>query len=369
MFVVSLTQEEWLSALLKVSGIVDKKNTQPVLSNFLLDIKENSMEFTASDSEIQIKTILSKNDENELYKTTISTRKVLDILKVLQPNDEIKISDENGKITLQSGKSRFILQTIPALDFPLISEPEKTDHFFSISQKTLKEMISNVSFSMALNDVRYYLNGVLFVIKDGLFSLVATDGHRLAYCEQELETKNLLEECFIVPRKTIIELQKLLDEKDDFVEIVFSKNQSKFILKNTEIITKLIDGKFPDYKRVIPTDQKNDLIVNRLSFLRAIQKASVLTNEKFKGVKFFVEPGLMRVSSQNSEQEEAFDELDIDYSGDIIEIGFNVSYIFDVVSNVDSKDIKISLSDCNGSALITVPENDQFKYVVMPMRI
>jgi DNA polymerase-3 subunit beta len=369
MFVVSLTQEEWLSALLKVSGIVDKKNTQPVLSNFLLDIKDSKIEFTASDSEIQIKTILNHSSENELYKTTISTRKVLDILKVLQPNDEIKISDDNGKITLQSGKSRFILQTLPALDFPLINEPEKEDCFFSIPQKTLKKMISNVSFSMATNDVRYYLNGVLFVIKEDLLSLVATDGHRLAYCEQELETQISLEQAFIVPRKTIIELQKLLDEKDDFVEIVFSKNQSKFILKNTEVITKLIDGKFPDYKRVIPVNQENHLIIDRLNFLRAIQKASVLTNEKFKGVRFFLEQGLMRVSSQNSEQEEAFDELDIEYAGDVIDIGFNVGYIFDVVSNLESKDIKISLSDSSGSALITIPGNDQFKYVVMPMRI
>jgi DNA polymerase-3 subunit beta len=369
MSVISLTQEKWLHTLQRVIGIVDKKHTIPILSNFLLNIIDEKVELITSDSEIQVKThlITQKNEQN--FSTTVSARKILDILKSLPSEKQVSISENQNKITLQCGKSRFVLQTLPAIDFPLIHESEQSIGRFFIPQNTLKKMISKVSFSMAVNDVRYYLNGVFLVVDENKLCMVATDGHRLAYCDAELEEKISLESGLVLPRKAVIELQRLLEEKEEPVEIVFSKNQAKFIFGEIEMITKLVDGKFPDYKRVIPQNQKNEIIINRLSFLAAVQRASVLTNDKFKGVRFFIEPDLLRISSQNAEQEEAVDELDINYSGDSIEIGFNVGYVLDSILNIDSFDIKISLSDANGSALITVPGDDRFKYVVMPMRI
>jgi DNA polymerase-3 subunit beta len=240
---------------------------------------------------------------------------------------------------------------------------------FSVPQKTLKTLLGQVSFAMAVHDIRYYLNGILFVAEGNKLSLVATDGHRLAYTSATLDVEVPVKQEVILPRKTVLEMQRLLSDADGAIEMQFANNQAKFSFDGMEFVTKLVEGKFPDYNRVIPKGHRNNLTLGRQALLSCLQRTAILTSDKFKGVRLNLEPGTLRVASTNAEQEEAVDELDIDYGGDAIEIGFNVTYIIDVLSNMGQDMVRIDLADGNSSALITIPENDNFKYVVMPMRI
>jgi DNA polymerase-3 subunit beta len=257
---------------------------------------------------------------------------------------------------------------LPAEDFPLVQEAPSFGPVFSVPQKTLKDLLNQVSFAMAVHDIRYYLNGILFVAEGKQLSLVATDGHRLAYASATLDVEVPRQEV-ILPRKTVLELQRLLSDAEGAIEMQFASNQAKFSFDGMEFVTKLVEGKFPDYNRVIPKNHRNHVTLGREPLLRSLQRTAILTSEKFKGVRLNVEPGVLRVASNNAEQEEAVDELDIDYGGDSIEIGFNVTYLIDALSNMSQDMVKIELQDANSSALVTNPENNAFKYVVMPMRI
>ena len=221
---------------------------------------------------------------------------------------------------------------------------------------------------MAVHDIRYYLNGILFVAEGKTLNLVATDGHRLAFTSADLDTEVPKQEV-ILPRKTVLELQRLLSDSDEPLELQFANNQARFRFGKMEFVTKLVEGKFPDYHRVIPKDNRHHLVLGRLPLLAALQRTAILTSEKFKGVRINVEPGTLRIASNNAEQEEAVDELDIEYSGDAMEIGFNVTYLIDALTNMDQEMVQLALQDGNSSALVTIPENTHFKYVVMPMRI
>jgi DNA polymerase-3 subunit beta len=280
----------------------------------------------------------------------------------------VSLESTQNKLVLKGGKSRFTLQTLPAEDFPLVQEAPSFGPTFSVPQKTLKDLMSQVSFAMAVHDIRYYLNGILFVAEGKQLSLVATDGHRLAYASATLDVEVPRQEV-ILPRKTVLELQRLLSDAEGAIEMRFASNQAKFSFDGMEFVTKLVEGKFPDYNRVIPKNHRNHITLGRAPLLACLQRTAILTSEKFKGVRLNVEPGLLRVASNNAEQEEAVDELDIDYSGDAIEIGFNVTYLIDALSNMSQEMVKLELQDSNNSALLTNPENNAFKYVVMPMRI
>jgi len=284
----------------------------------------------------------------------------------------VTLSANQNKLTLQGGKSRFTLQTLPADDFPLVQEAADFGPMFSVPQKTLKHLINQVHFAMAVHDIRYYLNGILFVAEGKSLTLVATDGHRLALAQATLDVEIPKQEV-ILPRKTVLELQRLLrDEKDASdgpIEMRFAGNQAKFSFSGMEFVTKLVEGKFPDYNRVIPKNHRNHVTLGRAPLLSSLQRAAILTSEKFKGVRVNIEPGVLRIASSNAEQEEAKEELEVDYAGDAIEIGFNVTYLMDALANMSQEMIKIELQDTNSSALITVPEQAGFKYVVMPMRI
>ena len=239
---------------------------------------------------------------------------------------------------------------------------------FSVPQNTLKNLLSQVAFAMAVQDIRYYLNGILFVAEGKQLSLVATDGHRLAFASATLDVEVPKQEV-ILPRKTVIELQRLLSDTDTALEMCFANNQAKFNFGAMEFVTKLVEGKFPDYNRVIPRNHRNSVTLGRAPLLACLQRTAIMTSDKFKGVRLNIEPGLLRVASNNAEQEEAVDELDIDYSGDAIEIGFNVTYLIDALTSMGQDMVKIELADGNSSALLTIPDNHSFKYVVMPMRI
>jgi DNA polymerase-3 subunit beta len=281
----------------------------------------------------------------------------------------VSLSSAQNKLVLQGGKSRFTLQTLPADDFPLVNESVDFGPTFSVPQKTLRDLVNQVHFAMAVHDIRYYLNGILFIAEGKTLTLVATDGHRLALGQAQLAAEVPSKQEVILPRKTVLELQRLLKDEETPIEMRFANNQAKFGFSGMEFVTKLVEGKFPDYNRVIPRNHKNALVLGRAPLLAALQRAAILTSEKFKGVRVNLEPGVLRIASSNAEQEEAKEELEVDYNGDAIDIGFNVTYLIDVLANMGQEMVKLELQDSSASVLMSVPGETGFKYVVMPMRI
>ncbi len=359
MIVLKAAQEKVLNALQAVAGIVERRHTLPILANVLLRKTGRSIEFTTSDLEIQVRTTVEFDGDETDLQTTVGARKLIDILRAL-PADQV-----------------VTLQTLPAEDFPLVQEAADFGPTFSVPQKTLKSLIDQVHFAMAVHDIRYYLNGILFVAEGRSLTLVATDGHRLALAQATLDAEIPKQEV-ILPRKTVLELQRLLKEGKEGkdaeataapIEMRFAGNQAKFSFSGMDFVSKLVEGKFPDYNRVIPKNHRNHVVLGREPLLASLQRAAILTSEKFKGVRVNIEPGLLRIVSSNAEQEEAKEEIEIDYGGDTIEIGFNVTYLMDALSNMSVDMVRLELQDTNSSVLITAPDQSGFKYVVMPMRI
>ncbi len=368
MIVLKATQGKVLSVLQSVSGIVERRHTLPILANVMIRKTGAAVQFTTSDLEIQIRTSENLDGDTGDFTTTVGARKLIDILRTMPSDQTVSLESSQSKLILKGGKSKFTLQTLPAEDFPLVQESANFGPVFSVPQKTLKDLLSQVSFAMAVHDIRYYLNGILFVAEGKQLSLVATDGHRLAFASATLDVE-VPRQDVILPRKTVIEMQRLLSDADGAIDMQFASNQAKFSFEGMEFVTKLVEGKFPDYNRVIPKNHKNSITLGRQPLLASLQRTAILTSDKFKGVRLNIDPGTLRVASSNAEQEEAVDELDIDYAGDSIEIGFNVTYLIDALTNMDQDMVKLELSDSNSSALITIPGNTAFKYVVMPMRI
>jgi DNA polymerase-3 subunit beta len=368
MIVLKASQDKVLSVLQSVAGIVERRHTLPILANVMLRRSGSALQLTTSDLEIQIRTVAEFDGDSGNFSTTVGARKLIDILRTLPPDQTVTLESSQNKLVLKGGKSKFTLQSLPAEDFPLVQEAANFGPKFSVPQKTLKELLAQVSFSMAVHDIRYYLNGILFVAEGQQLSLVATDGHRLAFASATLDVEVPKQEV-ILPRKTVLELQRLLSDNEGAIEMQFACNQAKFSFGGMEFVTKLVEGKFPDYNRVIPKNHQNIIVLGRQPLLASLQRAAILTSDKFKGVRLNIEPGTLRIASTNAEQEEAVDELDIDYNGDSIEIGFNVTYLIDVLTNMTQEMVKVELSDSNSSALVTIPDNTSFKYVVMPMRI
>lgn len=373
MIVLKESQSKVLSVLQSVAGIVERRHTMPVLANVLLRKTGNALQLTTSDLEIQIRATAELGGDAGNFETTIGARKLIDILKTIPADQSVTLEEQQGKMLLKSGKSRFTLQTLPAADFPLVQEAPSFGPAFSVPQKVLKELMGLVSFAMAVQDIRYYLNGILFVAEGNTLSLVATDGHRLAWASATLDVDVGSKQEVILPRKTVLEMQRLLSDVggDDSprIGIQFASNQARFTLGSMEFVTKLVEGQFPDYRRVIPVRNDNSITLGRAALLASLQRTAIMTSDKFKGVRLHLEPSLLRVAANNADQEEAEDELDIDYNGPAIEIGFNVSYLMDALSHMAQDMVTVSLQDGNSSALITIPGNDSFKYVVMPMRI
>ena len=369
MIVLKAAQAQVLEALQSVAGIVERRHTLPILANVLLRKNGDSIEFTTSDLEIQVRTHATLGGDSGQMATTVGARKLIDILRALPADQVVTLSSAQNKLTLQGGKSRFTLQTLPADDFPLVNESVDFGPTFSVPQKTLRNLVNQVHFAMAVHDIRYYLNGILFIAEGKTLTLVATDGHRLALGQAQLESEVPSKQEVILPRKTVLELQRLLRDEETPIEMRFANNQAKFSFSGMEFVTKLVEGKFPDYNRVIPRNHKNALVLGRAPLLASLQRAAILTSEKFKGVRVNLEPGLLRIASSNAEQEEAKEELEVDYNGDAIDIGFNVTYLIDVLANMSQEMVKLELQDSSASVLISVPDQTGFKYVVMPMRI
>ncbi len=358
-----------LKPLQTVAGIVERRHTLPILANVLLTKDGESVSFLATDVEIQIRTTASLGAGNDNGAITVAARKLIDILRSLPDGVEVSIGVTNKKATVVAGRSRFSLQTLGAEDFPTVSVSEHFGASFSLPQNELKRLFHMVHFAMAQQDIRYYLNGLLLVTDGPMVRVVATDGHRLAYCESELEGAQLAHQEVIIPRKTVLELQRLLSDTDEPVRIDVAANQLRISFGEVEMITKLIEGKFPDYQRVVPSGYTKRLLIARDVLAGALARASILTTDKFKGVRLLLSPATLKVQITNTEQEEAFEELEADYDGEPVEIGFNVSYLQDVLGNLKCEKVSIEVGDPNTSALLTVPDDPSFKYVVMPMRI
>ena len=366
---IKASRDAILKPLQIVAGIVERRHTLPILANVLVKKDGEHVSFLATDVEIQIQTTASIGSGSEANATTVSARKLIDILKALPEGPEVSISVSNKKATIQAGKSRFQLQTLGAEEFPTVAINDQFSASFSLPQKQLKHLFQMVHFAMAQQDIRYYLNGLLLVTDGHAVRVVATDGHRLAFCQTELDGDKMPRNEVIIPRKTVLELQRLLSDTDDAVLIDVASNQVRFRFSEVEMVSKLVEGKFPDYQRVVPTGYKKRLVLARDVLASSLARASILTSDKFRGVRLSLAPGLLRIQTSNADQEEAIEELEVDYADETLEIGFNVSYLQDVLGNLKTEQIQIELGDANTSALLTVPGDESFKYVVMPMRI
>jgi len=369
MVLVKAKRDDLLGPLSAVSGIIERRHTLPILSNVLIERSASALAFLATDIEIQIISRGSIEPAGEARAVTVGARKLVDILRALPEGAEVTLQQQDKRLLVKAGKSRFVLQTLPAEDFPRLAKPAGEAARFALPQKALRRLLGLVQYAMAQQDIRYYLNGLLMVTDGGALRLVATDGHRLAFASRELGLKDLPKQEVILPRKTIIELTKLLGETDDPVSIELSPNQARFSFGDVLLISKLVDGKFPDYGRVIPQEQPKHLRLKRGELLAALQRAAILTSDKFRGVRWVLSNGALKIMCTNTEQEEAQEELDVDYKGDGLDIGFNVGYLLDVLNNLETEEIDCGLGDANSSALFTVPGKADFKYVVMPMRI
>jgi DNA polymerase-3 subunit beta len=368
MVLVKAKRDDILGPLSAVSGIIERRHTLPILSNVLIERSGGSLAFLATDIEIQITSRGAVDSAGESRTVTVGARKLVDILRALPDGSEVTLQQQDKRLLVKSGKSRFVLQTLPAEDFPRLAKPAGEAARFSLPQKALRRLLGLVQYSMAQQDIRYYLNGLLMVVEEKSLKLVATDGHRLAYASMALEAKLPRQEV-IVPRKTVLELAKLLADSDDEVRVELSASQAAFAFGGVELVSKLVDGKFPDYTRVIPVGHKNKLSLGREVLRQSLLRAAILSNEKFRGVRWVLTDGNLKIVSSNTEQEEAEETLEVAYKGDALDIGFNVNYLLDVLNNVAGSEVECLFGDAASSALLSFPSEAEFKYVVMPMRI
>ena len=363
---LSAAREALLRPLQAVIGVVERRQTMPILANVLLVAKDGELSVTATDLEVELvaNTEVSVESGGEV---TVPGRKLLDICRGLPEDAEVSISQSGEKLVLKSGRSKFTLTTLPAAEFPTV-EDINAGHSVTVSQAVLGRILEKTHFSMAQQDVRYYLNGLLLETSDNLLRAVATDGHRLALCEVALDGGKAPEQQVIVPRKGVLELQRLMSGEGELA-IELGTNHVRIQLDGIRFTSKLIDGRFPEYDRVIPQDTSNAMSADRGVFKSALQRTAILSNEKYRGIRLIIREDNMVLQTHNPEQEEAEEELEIEYSGEEIEIGFNVNYLLDALNAIETDEVSLAVVDGNSSCLIREPGKDDCKYVVMPMRL
>ncbi|MFZ5557005.1 MAG: DNA polymerase III subunit beta [Pseudomonadota bacterium] len=369
MLLIEADRDTLLKPLQTVTGIVERRHTLPILSNVLIERDKDGTRFVATDLEIQVSTTAQGLKEGAApFSLTVAARKLQDILRALPEHTKVVLSSEESRLQVKAGSSRFSLQTLPAEDFPRIAESAADEVRVSLPQKELRRILALVHYSMAQQDIRYYLNGLLLVVLPDELKVVATDGHRLALAATALSGASAARDV-IIPRKAVLEVLKLLGDTDEPIEISIRPNQVRFRFDDVVLVTKVVDGKFPDYTRVIPVGHTKIINPERTALLQALQRTAILSTDKIRGVRVVLTNGSLRLICTNNEQEEAQEELAVDYQGDALDIGFNVSYLLDVLSNVSSETVRCEFHDPNSSCLVTLPGDEGFKYVVMPMRI
>jgi DNA polymerase-3 subunit beta len=363
---LSASRETLLKPLQAVIGVVERRQTMPILANVLLVAKDGQVAVTGTDLEVELVATVDVEVE-AAGEITVPGRKLLDICRALPESAEVSISVSGEKLNVKSGRSRFSLMTLPAAEFPRVGDIN-AGQTLSVSQATLAKLLDKTHFSMAQQDVRYYLNGLLLETGEKWLRAVATDGHRLALCEIELDEQKMPEQQVIVPRKGVLELQRLIGGGGE-LQIELGSNHIRIQLEHIRYTSKLIDGRFPEYERVIPQDTDNQLTADREAFRGALQRTAILSNEKYRGIRLIIKKDGLLLQAHNPEQEEAEEEVEISYSGDDIEIGFNVNYLLDAFGAIESDEIVLAVVDGNSSCLLRDPGNDECKYVVMPMRL
>lgn len=364
---LKIDRELLIQPLQQVIGVVERRQTLPILGNVLLKADGNKLTITATDLEIEMVSEI-EIVESAVGETTLPARKFMDICKALPSEAKLNIRVENERATIRSGKSRFILSTLPPTEFPNIDDFDPLVEF-QIPQNKLKFLIDQTHFAMAQQDVRYYLNGLLFEFSEELIRVVATDGHRLALCDLEISTGVKELQQIIVPRKAVMELSRLLNHSDELVNVQLGNNHIRLTTDHITFITKLIDGRFPDYQRVVPQGGDKIVLADRTLIQQALSRASILSNEKYRSVRFTLSSGCLQVMANNPEQEEAEEEITVDYEGPSLEIGFNASYVIDALNVINGDTVQLELTDQNSCCLIRSPESSDCRYVVMPMRL
>jgi DNA polymerase III subunit beta len=359
-------REKLLGPLQAVIGVVERRQTMPVLANVLLNVRDGRISITATDLEVEL---VASTDVNVLQAgdITVPGRKLLDILRALPEKTNVSLLLEAEKLIVKGGRSRFSLSTLPASEFPLV-EDINAQQTVQVARKELQRLLEKTHFSMAQQDVRYYLNGMLLEIDGTTLRAVATDGHRLAVCEAPLAAKAKTPQQVIVPRKGVLELQRILDSEGN-TDLAIGTNHVRAQIGDVRFTSKLIDGKFPEYSRVIPAAPPALIKADRDSLRQALQRTAILSNEKYRGIRITVKKKVVTVQAHNPEQEEAEEEIEVNYDGGDLEVGFNVNYLLDALAAIDGAEVEIGLSDSNSSCLIRSPGTTDCRYVVMPMRL
>ena len=405
MLILKAKRDDCLAAVQAVLGTVERRHTLPILANLLLRKTGAQIEWTSSDLEMQLRARSQLGGDPGELATTVGARKLADILRALPADATVSITAAQNKLAVQAGRSRFSLQTLPAADYPLMQEAADYGPAFSLDPGVLMALIEQVEFAMATHDIRYYLNGVLMVVESGLLTLVASDGNRLALAEAAVDL-DLPRKAVILPRKTVQELLRLLREQGDGgdnpegreqgsttndaknsqastqtsvrptadaplirVEVRLAGAQVHFKLRQIDLFSRLVEGKYPNHSSVVPQGHPITLHLNRAPLLASLQRVAILTSERFRGIRLTLSSGLLRVTSNNAEHEEAVEDLAVDYSGGPVEVGFNVAYLTDVLTDTRIDTVQMALRDGQSSVLFTCPQRPGFKYVVSPMRI
>jgi len=368
---LTIQREAFLKPLRLVAGVVERKHTQaaPILMNVLIEVNEKSFTLTTTDQEVElVASGVVEDAKVEKGSVTVPVRKLMDICKTLPEGENLSLVEEAGRVILRAGRSRFTLSTLPVADFPS-SDPHVGDFEFLIPQKKLKTLLEKTCFAMAEQDVRYYLNGLLLEVKNNHIYGVAADGHRLAFGKVALplEKKELVR--VIVPRKGILELQRLMDEGDPDLKIILGKNHIRVMTPDAQLTSKLLDGRFPDYERLVLVDGDKVFEGQREVLKESFQRAASLFNDKFKGVHLKLVKGWLKILAKNTEQDEVEEDLEIDYQGNELEIGFNIKYLIDFLNVIQSDRVRFTFSDPNTSARIEGVGEESGIYVIMPMRI
>lgn len=364
---ININRSALLPSLQVVNGVIERRQPLPILVNLLLSVSANEVTLSGSDMEVELISRIKK-ENSDTGDITLPARKLLDICRALPEEADISIAIKGDKAHVKSGKSRFTLSTLPAVEYPIIEVGEKLAEF-SLAQSVFKELLEKTSFSMAQQDVRYYLNGLLLEISKDQIRAVATDGHRLALCDTQTKVDTEEKQQIIVPRKGVVELIRLLENKEKEVNVIITSNHVRVEFEELTFTSKLIDGKFPDYDRVIPDVDEPQVTADREQLKQSLTRASILSNEKYRGVRISLEKNKLRALAHNPEQEEAEEELEVEYEGQDLEIGFNVSYLLDALGILKSTKVRVAIKDPNSSCLLLPEVDDNCKYVVMPMRL
>ncbi|MGH8033039.1 MAG: DNA polymerase III subunit beta [Luteimonas sp.] len=363
----SLQREVFLKPLGQVVNVVERRQTLPVLANLLVQVNAGQLSLTGTDLEVEMVARTGVDDAQD-GETTIPARKLFDIVRALPDGSKVTVSQTGDKISVQAGRSRFTLASLPANDFPSVDEVEATERV-NVPEAALKELIERTAFAMAQQDVRYYLNGLLFDLADLRLRCVATDGHRLALCEAALTEAVQTKRQIIVPRKGVQELQRLLEGGDRSLELEMGRNHLRVKRDDVTFTSKLIDGRFPDYEAVIPIGADREVRIDREVLRAALQRAAILSNEKYRGVRLEVSPGQLKINAHNPEQEEAQEEVEADTQVSDLAVGFNVNYLLDALSALRDAQVVIMLRDANSSALVREGSSEKCRHVVMPLRL